>query len=449
MEKRHTPLRPTLRHVLPRVLLCVLLCALPARLSAAVNALAPLSPGNVMAAAGSASAEASVRIDSYGSAEARTVTYSLYYTDTGETVGPVTVTLDTPVEPYGTGQLPVKLHPRERTGKTDVVLTLSHVNGQYNEVTINYDYITLYSVTSVPRKRVVVEDYTGMWCQYCPRGIAIMESLQRLHPDDFIGIAIHVGDKLETHAYDYETRQHWATSYPTLWCNRREKINSFDGLSETAAELSRPALMEVDARAEWDDALDAVTVTAGVTPCMETDGGYALAYVLTADGLQDDSWYQANAPGYWDDVANAPDELAFFNKGGSYILGPDITFNHVAIAELGAGGGVEGSLAGGFTPGVRKTHTAVFSGLSRNAFIQDKSRLSVCTLLLDTSTGRIENAAKCAVTSKPTSLAPARAAGHAPATVWYSPDGRRFSAPARGVNIAVRPDGTAVKTVVK
>ncbi len=458
MKDIHAPFDAAARHVCPQMLtrtllFVLLLCAFPMRHAAAsrANALAPMSPGNVMVGADDEYGEAKIRLVSYGAETATTVTYSLYYTDTQETEGPVTVTLDTPIEADGTGEITIKLKPGKTLAKADVILTLSHVNGQYNEISVNYAYITRYTVTAVPRKRAVIEDYTGMWCQYCPRGIAIMESLQRLFPDDFIGIAIHVGeaDKLETHAYEYETQSKWATTYPTLWCNRSNKVYTFDGLSELANELTVPALMDVDVTATLDEAADAISVTAGVTPCMEAEDKYALAYVLTEDGMHDDKWYQANRPGEWDDVPNAPDELVAFRKYGAVIPGTDIDFNHVAIAAQGIGAGIAGSLSGGYTPGERKTHATSFTGIASNRFIQDRSKLSVCALLIDTSTGRIENAAKCAVTSKTTGLCatPHAAPRAAAPTVWYSPDGRRTGAHGKGVRIGVTPDGRTVKTI--
>ncbi|MDD6552648.1 MAG: choice-of-anchor J domain-containing protein [Prevotellaceae bacterium] len=39
--------------------------------------------------------------------------------------------------------------------------------------------------------RVVAEETTGTWCQYCVRGIGAMEWMKENYPDGFIGIAVH------------------------------------------------------------------------------------------------------------------------------------------------------------------------------------------------------------------------------------------------------------------
>ena len=41
------------------------------------------------------------------------------------------------------------------------------------------------------KHRVLVEDFTGAWCQYCPRVAYKIEQLEANHPEDIIAIAIH------------------------------------------------------------------------------------------------------------------------------------------------------------------------------------------------------------------------------------------------------------------
>lgn len=52
-----------------------------------------------------------------------------------------------------------------------------------------------YSQTVV--KKVVVEDYTGTWCGWCPEGTVILENLEAANPNNMFAIANHSGDALE------------------------------------------------------------------------------------------------------------------------------------------------------------------------------------------------------------------------------------------------------------
>ncbi len=46
-------------------------------------------------------------------------------------------------------------------------------------------------------KKVVLEDFTGAWCQWCPEGTGVTEDLTKNKPNNFIAVAAHSGDDLE------------------------------------------------------------------------------------------------------------------------------------------------------------------------------------------------------------------------------------------------------------
>ncbi len=52
-------------------------------------------------------------------------------------------------------------------------------------------------------RKVVVEEGTGTWCGFCPRGIVAMHTMMQNHPDNyFIPIAIHSGDNMVSPSYN-------------------------------------------------------------------------------------------------------------------------------------------------------------------------------------------------------------------------------------------------------
>lgn len=75
----------------------------------------------------------------------------------------------------------------------------------------------------LPTKRIVVEEATGMWCGYCPEGIVAMETLQERHPDNFIGVAVHVNDILSVPGYG--DTMSFPAGAPTAWIDRRDYCN--------------------------------------------------------------------------------------------------------------------------------------------------------------------------------------------------------------------------------
>lgn len=62
-----------------------------------------------------------------------------------------------------------------------------------------YIFILLFAGLSVHAqiKKVLLEDYTGAWCGYCPDGAIILQNLIESNDPNLIGIAVHNADLLE------------------------------------------------------------------------------------------------------------------------------------------------------------------------------------------------------------------------------------------------------------
>ena len=48
--------------------------------------------------------------------------------------------------------------------------------------------------TDPENKNVVLEEFTGIYCGYCPQGHAIAQGIYDQHPDDVVLIAVHTGN---------------------------------------------------------------------------------------------------------------------------------------------------------------------------------------------------------------------------------------------------------------
>lgn len=315
--------------------------------------------------------------------------------------------------------------------------------------------ITRSTVLQAPKKRVVFEDVTGLWCQYCPRGIAIMEYMERIHPDDFIGISIH-DDAMRTNAYTEFLTSEWKEGRPYITFNRYEKVNSYTGEGEYNMAMNQTANFDINVKANFDESGNNIIVSTDVLPCLPTDENdkYEVAYVLTADGLKNDSWVQNVAAGEWDGIEGLPEEYAPFLGGVSEVRG--LTFNQVAIASKGVEYGVEGSLTAPYTVGEMQKPTVTFENISQHTLIQDRSKLNVCALIIcstiDPNTKAvtktvIDNAAKCRVgnDNSETGIKELTDSADSAITGYCSLDGRRLSAPAKGVTIVRYANGKTIK----
>ncbi|MBK8144845.1 MAG: Omp28-related outer membrane protein [Bacteroidetes bacterium] len=63
---------------------------------------------------------------------------------------------------------------------------------------VTLSLLTLLSIGSQCQvKKVILEDFTGTWCGWCPEGTVILEGLLASNPANFIPVASHNGDALE------------------------------------------------------------------------------------------------------------------------------------------------------------------------------------------------------------------------------------------------------------
>ena len=341
----------------------------------------------------------------------------------------------------------IDVPPHTELSETNLIFTITKVNGDRNNATFNYATLPRVTVNKVPKRRVVVEDYTAMWCGYCPRGIALVENLANTYADDFIGIVIHSSDPLR--CQDYDAKAYEDRNRPSLWMNRNRKLAYYIAREEFESERSAGADMDVDVTAVWDELKNNITVTPSVTFCVnKEEAPYGFTYVLTEDGMSDPSWVQSN------NFSQDTNELGISKELDKFIKAPfnvsNLVNNFVAIAAEGVGKPLMGHIKAPIKADQTQSHSYIFKNVSSKPIIRDKAKLKVCVLLINTQTGRIENAAKCSIADAiPNSISSVSDRKEtAVETARYTLDGRRITAPQKGINIVKYSDGRVRKEVI-
>lgn len=341
----------------------------------------------------------------------------------------------------------IDVPPHTELSETNLIFTITKVNGDRNNATFNYATLPRVTVNKVPKRRVVVEDYTAMWCGYCPRGIALVENLANTYADDFIGIVIHSSDPLR--CQDYDAKAYEDRSRPSLWMNRNRKLAYYIAREEFESERSAGADMDVDVTAVWDELKNNITVTPSVTFCVnKEEAPYGFTYVLTEDGMSDPSWVQNN------NFSQDTNELGISKELDKFIKAPfnvrNLVNNFVAIAAEGVGKPLMGHIKAPIKADQTQSHSYVFKNVSSKPIIRDKAKLKVCVLLINTQTKRIENAAKCSIADAQTTSISSVSDRKETAieTARYTLDGRRITAPQKGINIVKYSDGRVRKEVI-
>ena len=355
--------------------------------------------------------------------------------------------------------IPIDLPAIDEVGEYTLKVKVTKVNGVENTGD-NIEATTKLVVTNLDIKhRAVVEEYTGTWCGYCPKGYVAMEYMAEKYPEDFIGLAYHDDDPMEGRNVVMPSS---VTGFPAAHLDRASgQIDPYLGAGSTEMGIEQdwldrcnepsPAAIEVEA--SLSDDLETVSVTSRTAFALEGTDGFKVAYALLADGMTGTgrSWQQRNYFGgsstgldldLWDQFLN----------GGSYVT---VEFNDVVILAPDSNG-VTGSVPAEITVGEWNKHEYTFTlsdatsayTASTVSLVQAPWKLRVVAMLLNAD-GEIVNAAKCNV-STPAGVNGVESSMDEPVEVArYSLDGRLLSEPERGVNLVKMSDGTVRKVIVK
>ena len=181
-----------------------------------------------------------------------------------------------------------------------------------------------------------------------------------------------------------------------------------------------------------------------------------MAYVLVADGLHgtEYNWTQANYYSGAQGAENEPYIYEWVQKGRS-IPAEEMVYDHVAVAAQGVGSGIKGSISAPLVAEDVQTYTTEFDltdGLdSYYGFnlLQDKTKLKVVAMLINTETNEIVNADEKEIESSGTvGINNASSESEVKEVARYSVDGSRISAPVKGINIIKMSDGTTRKVMI-
>lgn len=197
----------------------------------AKNSVAPMTPGNVFLKMGDKETVVPLKLTNWGDTEVTSISYTFYYTDKQVSEGPFVLNFDQPLKDGETREVKIPIKPGQKLGKEELLFNITQVNGQYNEASAGYAYLTCCTVNKMLHKRVLVEDYAGMWCWHCPIGLVATDAIARMYPDDVVAVSVHKTDDISkvVSRWVYEGLiDRYAVTVPAVWVARDNKAAGFD-----------------------------------------------------------------------------------------------------------------------------------------------------------------------------------------------------------------------------
>lgn len=247
---------------------------------------------------------------------------------------------------------------------------------------------TVTGVEPQPGRKVVVEEATGSWCQWCPRGAVIMDYIAHKYEGLAIPIAVHNNDPMRNTTYDTGMGDLIA-GYPGGLVEREADIDPLSGTPnfEIALinHLLQPAKVIVTQNVAINPTIRKVDVTSSLQFVEELNGDYRIAVVFTEEGVTGSTsgYDQVNS---YANGANGP--MGGYENFGSPVPAANMVYNHVARGIVGGFTGKAGSVPANNPAGSVMSYTSAYL-LSPNYNVEN---MHAITMVIDNSTGQIINA---------------------------------------------------------
>ncbi len=216
---------------------------------------------------------------------------------------------------------------------------------------------------SASNKKVLIEEFTGAWCQWCPSGFDIIENMLEKMPDKFVPVMIHNRDGMSFPDGDTFTQLSGVTSFPSGQVDRMTfgaglsagNVSIFEPFTRLMLDAYNPVEFKMTSSYEASTRRAQINLEAEFMIDIAGDirfNAYVVEDKLTGSGPL---WDQKNAlsgnPAYRDS--------RYFSKPPT-IVGHE--HNHVLRQFLGGILGEKGTLTDSVVKkGTKYTHTFTFN----------------------------------------------------------------------------------------
>jgi hypothetical protein len=279
--------------------------------------------------------------------------------------------------------------------EANINVTITAINGGADDDMSNNSGAALHNtVSELVNKNVVIEEGTGTWCGWCPRGAVAMEYMYDNYPTQFIGIAVHNGDPMTVTEYDNGAN---ISGFPG--CNV-DRILLDQSVSSTAFETYYndrvgtvvPAQLGIAVSGTGNSATIVGTATFK-TPI--SSANYRLGVVIMEDNVTGTT-SQYNQANYYSYASN---NLPLTGAGHDWQQEPnpvpaaDMVYDHVGRALLGTYAGQSGSVPATVVDGTVASYTFNYTVPGTS----NRDNMAAVLMLLDAATGEIVHATKASI----------------------------------------------------
>jgi len=175
------------------------------------------------------------------------------------------------------------------------------------------DELDVSKVPSTFTKKVLIEEFTGAWCGYCPDGAHIVESIINDNNGKVVGVSLHSGDAMAVAHTNFLETTYQNTGYPSGMVDR-VPVNGNTSLNRgyweyvASDQLTKTAVCGLAIKSEVNGASATVEVHAGFNTTLS--GEFRLTVYLIENSVTG-TGYGYDQRNYYNTVTESP----FYNLG--------------------------------------------------------------------------------------------------------------------------------------
>lgn len=245
------------------------------------------------------------------------------------------------------------------------------------------------------RQNVLLEEGTGTWCMWCPRGTVAIENLKAKYPDTFIPVAVHAGDPMVVDGYSIYT----TSGYPVCVANRMDRLrgdprNMEEYYLDAAGRNPIAALVSTGV---MDASAKKISMKTEAAFSKDySDARFALQYIVVENNVHSEDARYNQKNGY----SGGSEEMGGFENLPNPVPASQMWYQDVARLKTGDDSGISESIPAYIVAGKLLSYDADFV-LGDN--IMNLDELKVIAAIIDTKNGEVVNSAYATVT-EPSSI---------------------------------------------
>ncbi|WP_296313570.1 T9SS type A sorting domain-containing protein [Winogradskyella sp. UBA3174] len=302
-------------------------------------------------------------------------------------------TISTNIAPGGTATVNHPMMVNYTTAdEKNINVTVSAVNGiadlSPSDNTVFADFNTL---TQAGSKAVFIEEATGTWCGFCPRGAVGMDYMSAAYPNTVVAIAVHNADPMTVPEYDTGIGQ-YINGYPSAAVDRKiGDVNPAAASLEAAYNIQITEVVPVDLSSNATQVGNTLTISANATFYTTfSNANYRLGVIISEDGVTGTS-SGYNQTNYYSGGSLGP--MGGYENLSDPVPASQMVYDHVGIALLGGFSGQAGSVPTTISNG----STASYDFNYTIPASSNVDNLHIAVVLIDGANGSIVSATQSSV----------------------------------------------------